>query len=160
MLFANPFHLSFEATSYRENFVAHEVKANNSRKLHCFVKEASNRLFHVPSKLFERFAVSVDAVAQSTGGVAAIDLVFNNFKYDFRHTLKMEDFFALCKLAVVIFQLFEQRKEIGFIAVLSAALGTLALGVPTQQILLPLEIKLRDEQKGVSYGASLEASCR
>lgn len=38
-------------------FVTHEVEADHSRKLHSFIKEACNRLFHLATKLFERVAV-------------------------------------------------------------------------------------------------------
>jgi len=83
VLFVNPFRLNFEVTSYCKNFVAHKVKADHTRKLHRLIEVASNRFFHITAKLVEAFAICVDAVAQSTGSVTAVDLVFTNFKYDF-----------------------------------------------------------------------------
>ena len=105
MPFANLLRLSYAATSYCKDFITHKVKAYYSGKLHRFIKVAFNCFFNVLAKLFEALTVGMDAIPKALAEYppSISSSITSNIISDM--VLNMEDFFTVCKLAVIVFDL-------------------------------------------------------
>ena len=68
-----------------EDFITHEVKADDLGGFHGLVEVAVDSILHHRAQFFEGIVLGVDAVAQSRGVVAAVHFVFPHLEDDFAY---------------------------------------------------------------------------